>query len=358
MAATDQDYKALENQLVEAGVSRSIARSRIDQIRRGASGREIFNLLFQDQIGRIASDATKELFRIKSISSRASAFDKLIKKLLTYSGARPAKTQARKNLEALGLDEDWIDWAVEERIQFTPRTIAKEVIKLQRRGVKREDSWREGLKLAAQDRIVDQAMRGEVTQLGDFGITEIILLVAAIVAALLAIVSWIIEAVGNSQLEDEAAELLKERQNRPLTEVEKLELADMMASSKTWDQAETVALAFIVAAREGRKGFVETEKTDLVVAWEEARAELTSEEFEQRVTLLAYDAETARMARSGAAAAQRRTGLSIVGERLAIAEARMASARDGMASRIAITYGIPIVLGGGILAGLVFLAKR
>jgi hypothetical protein len=359
MPVTSQELQAVENQLVEAGISRSVARSRVAEIERGATGRQIFNLLFEDQIGKVAKEATAELFKVRLPVRRAQAFDQIIRQLLTYTGKRPVRSQARQNLEALGLPADWIDWAVDKRIPFTPAKIAQDVVKLQRKGKTQEQSWREGLKLAAQDRLVETAMRGEVAQLGIVWTAALVIsLIGIILAALFGIIELIMAAVRNVRARREEEEFKQERQNLPLTEVEKRELVELMYNKATWAEASQVALDYIKNFREGRSGFRGTEEKTLKAMWSEERKAESDLAREERIEAIMYAGTTARMRSSRLQAEKLRAGQAWGAANLATMEARIAELRRGRLVRTAVDLAVPAVVGGGILTVLVLLARR
>jgi hypothetical protein len=359
VAVSRQELQAIENQLVEAGISRNVARSRVQEIERGASGRQIFNLLFENQMAKVAKEATAELFKVRLPVRRAQTFDQLIKRLLTYTGKRPTRDNARHNLEGLGLPADWIDWAVDQRIPFTPAKIAQEVVKLRRKGKSQEKAWREGLKLAAQDRIIETAMRGDVTQLGQgLSAAAIIALISLILTAVLAIVQFIMMGVRSARSRKEEAAFKKERQNLPLTEVEKRELVMLMESKATWPEASQVALDYITNFREGRKGFRGNEEETLKAMWAEARKAESDLAQAERVEALLYAGETARIRRAGTQAAALHAGWERAARNVEQAEARVAQLRRSRLVGKVVDIGVPLVVGSAIVGGLVLLARR
>ena len=357
MSVSRQELQAVENQLVEAGISRDVARARVQEIERGASGRKVFNLLFQDQIGKVAKDAMSELFRVRSPMRRAQTFDQLVKKLLDYKGRRPTRSRARENLKGLGLPQDFIKWAVDERIPFTPAKIADQVVQLRRNGKSQEKAWREGLKLAAQDHIIEGALRADVTQLGiAWTAAAVIALISLLCSVVFAVIELVIYGVGQARSRKQEAAFKKERQNYPLTEVERRELVILMEGKATWEAARQVALDYIRNFREGRKGFRSDEEESLEAMWREARTAEREAEREARLERILYSGGTARIRSASAQAALMHAGWESSGANVDIMEQRLARMRRSRWLQQALELGLPLAVGGSLLAGIVLVS--
>lgn len=350
-----REQTELKESLKRVGYSESEARSMAYEVVQRGNAAHAFDILFNRKIRSVMRDFQQKVDRsAKTVVDQNRAYNLALEELVSGSKRPRDKQVARENLEALGIPEEEVNWALNERTPIDLRWCTNKINRLRQQGKSLAKARREVLETAARDRVIVAVMDGEVTELGSISVTAIVMIILAVISAVLAVAAWIYDMVKSSQLEKEAEKLFRERQEAPLEDSEiQLNLLPLLIELRleTWEEVRAATLRFLVQQRSGRNYFVGDEEERVKRYWDEHLRELREEAKEERIVDRLSNLFSSRERRAGETSQVRRTETTAAYNVLARINQQITASSRSVLLENTLKYGVPtLAIAGGIYA--------